>query len=77
MDSIKLLSIGILKLTFKILVPLLFINFGIYQEYYPLVSRAMDILYIVFYSDDIKIEPFSKNRKQEVLLSSSLRINNV
>lgn len=68
MDSIKLLSIGILKLTFKVLVPLLFITLGIYLDYYPLFSRAMDILYLVFYSDDVKIESFSKKKTRGIII---------
>lgn len=68
MDSIKLLSVGILKLTFKVLVPLLFISLGIYLDYYPLFSRAMDILYLVFYSDDVKIESFSKKRSRGIII---------
>ena len=68
MDSIKLLSIGILKLTFKVLVPLLFITLGIYLDYYPLFSRAIDILYLVFYSDDVKIESFSKKKTRGIII---------
>lgn len=68
MDSIKLICTGILKLTFNVLVPLLFISLGTYQEFYPLFSRAMDILYIVFYSDDIKIEPFSKKKTRGIII---------
>lgn len=68
MDSIKLICTGILKLTFNVLVPLLFINFGIYQEYHPLFSRAMDILYLVFHSDDVKIESFSKKKTRGITI---------
>lgn len=68
MDSIKLICTGILKLTFNVLIPLLFISLGIYQEFYPLFSRAMDIIYIVFYSDDIKIESFSKKKSRGIII---------
>lgn len=68
MDSIKLISSGILKLIFNVLVPLLFINFGIYQEYYPLFSKAMDILYIVIRSDDVKIDSFSKKESRGIVI---------
>lgn len=68
MDSIKLICTGVLKLTFNVLVPLLFISLGIYQEFYPLFSRAMDIIYIVFYSDDVKIEPFSKKKTRGIII---------
>lgn len=68
MDSIKLICLGILKFTFNVLVPLLFINFGIYQEYYPLFSRAMDILYVVIRSDDIKVTPFSKKKSRGIVI---------
>lgn len=68
MDSIKLICTGIFKLTFNVLVPLLFISLGIYQEFYPLFSRVMDILYIVFYSDDVKIEPFSKKKTRGIII---------
>ena len=68
MDSIKLISSGILKLTFNVLIPLLFINLGIYLDYYPLFSKAMDILYIIFYSDDVRIEPFSKKKTRGITI---------
>lgn len=68
MDSIKLICLGILKFTFNVLVPLLFINFGIYQEYYPLFSKAMDILYIIIRSDDIKVTPFSKKKSRGIVI---------
>ncbi len=68
MDSIKLICSGILKLTFNVLIPLLFISLGIYLDYYPLFSRAMDILYVVFYSDDVKIESFSKKKTRGIII---------
>ena len=68
MDSIKLICTGILKLTFNVLVPLLFISLGSYLDYYPLFSRAMDILYLVFYSDDVKIESFSKKKTRGIII---------
>lgn len=68
MDSIKLICSGILKLTVNVLVPLLFISLGIYQEFYPLFSRAMDILYVVIRSDDVKIEPFSKKKTRGIII---------
>lgn len=68
MDSIKLMFVGILKLTFNVLVPLLFINLGIYLDYYPLFSRAMDILYIVICSDDVKIDSFSKKKSRGIVI---------
>lgn len=68
MDSIKLICLGILKFTFNVLVPLLFISLGIYQEFYPLFSRAMDILYIVIRSDDIKVTPFNKKKSRGIVI---------
>lgn len=68
MDSIKLICLGILKFTFNVLVPLLFINFSIYQEYYPLFSKAMDILYIIIRSDDVKIDSFSKKKSRGIII---------
>lgn len=68
MDSIKLICLGILKFTFNVLVPLLFISLGIYQEFYPLFSRAMDILYIVIRSDDVKIDSFSKKKSRGIVI---------
>ena len=68
MESIKLICSGILKLTFNVLIPLLFITLGIYLDYYPLFSRAMDILYIVFYSDDVKIDSFSKKKSRGIVI---------
>lgn len=68
MDSIKLICTGILKLTFNVLVPLLFISLGIYQEFYPLFSRAMDILYAVIRSDDVKIDSFSKKKSKGIVI---------
>lgn len=68
MDSIKLICLGILKFTFNVLVPLLLISFGIYQEYYPLFSRAMDILYVVIRSDDVKIDSFSKKKSRGIVI---------
>lgn len=68
MDSIKLMLVGILKFAFNVLVPLLFINFGIYQEYYSLFSRAIDILYIVIRSDDIKVTSFSKKKSRGIVI---------
>lgn len=68
MDSIKLICLGILKFTFNVLVPLLFINFGIYQEYYPLFFKTMDILYIIIRSDDVKIDSFSKKKSRGIVI---------
>ena len=68
MDSIKLICTGILKLTFNVLVPLLFISLGIYLDYYPLFSRAMDIFYVVIRSDDVKITSFSKKRSRGITI---------
>ena len=68
MDPIKLICLGILKFTFNVLVPLLFISLGIYQEFYPLFSRPMDILYIVIRSDDIKVTPFSKKKSRGIVI---------
>lgn len=68
MDSIKLICTGILKLTVNVLVPLLFISLGIYQEFYPLFSRAIDILYVVIRSDDVKIDSFSKKKSRGIVI---------